>query len=240
MKFTCSIVALFAVVATVSYGVNVPNPGSILSSHAASGLIGKGKKAVKDNGCDPNVCFALDGSGSIDDDEWIKQKDFVQLVAAIISADPEGTYGAVQYGKGLKGITFRQTPDIDAFLDKVESAVQMKSDVTFMAPGIASCIRMLDRPQFDNEPKKIVIIGDGDDNFDSKWWHLKPKGIISDWKLKSNTNAVCGVAVNWWDVSNFEQIVGTGNVFKVKDWSELLTALEKLVIDICGWDQLQF
>lgn len=208
--------------------------------HGSGGAVNRSRELVFANGCDPNVCFALDGSRSVSDEDFELQKDFVQLVAATISVDPEGTYSAVQYGLGLKRIS-SATASIGSFLDRVEDSPQMKARSTFLAPGIGYCIRALGQKRFKNEPKKIVLIGDGSTNYDSKSPPLDPTSIIRRWKKQSKTHSLSAVAVNFDDISMWKKLVGgRKHVFTVNQWFQLLNVLEKLVIDICDLENLEF
>lgn len=203
-------------------------------------IVASATRKVRDNGCDPNVCFALDGSGSITTRQFELQKDFVELVSAVISTDPEGTYSAVQYGLGLRSITRRPTSNIERFLYAVNGARQIKSSSTFIAPGIANCIRQLRGRRFRGEPKKIVLLGDGQANFDSTLL-LSPANLVRRWKNRDSANAVCGVAVNFQSIDDWAAIVGgRRNVVRVGQWERLVYSLEDLVVDVCGWKNLEF
>lgn len=229
------ILCTFILAVIGAHALNIPDSLVHMSATAKNM-----RKKVLENGCDPNICFALDGSRSISSADYILEKDFVQLVASIVSADPDGTYSAVQYGFGLERIS-SPTADIDSFLDDVEFSTQLQSKTTFLAPAINFCIRALGKSRFKGEPKKIVLLGDGGTNYDSRRYQLSPAKIIRQWKKQSSAHSASAVAVNFKDISMWKPIVGGRNhVFRVTEWLELVDVLADLVVDICGWDKLDF
>lgn len=206
----------------------------------AEALINTTTQMVRDHGCDPNICFALDGSRSISWREYQLQKDFVNIVAATISTDPEGTYAAVQYGTRNRRIS-PSTSNIETFLRAVKRSRSKRSDAAFITGGLNFCIRQLKRSIFDGEPKKIVLIGDGDTRFGAREPPRDPASIIARWLRKDSSHSVCGVGVKFSDLSKWEAIVGDPeHVFHASEWLELIYVLEDLVIDVCGWDELEF
>lgn len=195
-------------------------------------------RTVAERGCDPNVCFALDGSGSITDAEYELQKDFVKLVAGTISADPGAQFAAVQYGISLERLTPRLTSDADKFILDISGSEHSKASSTFIAPGLGYCIRQFRRTA--GEANKIVLLGDGRSNLDSRNPPLDPASIASTWLSRGDNNAICAIAVHYDDIAPMTSIVGDGRVFQVADWLEVTFVLDDLVTEICGWDAVEF
>lgn len=207
---------------------------STLSSRA-----NKTRAMVRSRGCNPHICFALDGSRSILGKEYRLQKAFVKLVASTVSSDPDGSFSAVQYGRSPVRITRRATNNISKFLRAVDASRHMKARSTLIAPGFWNCIRQMGR--FPGQPKKIVLLGDGRTTFDTRRPPHDPASVIKRWKRESAGNGVCAVAVNFQDISSWTDIVGgSTHVYKTTQWLNVVEVFGKLVADVCGWDDAEF
>ncbi|KAI0557139.1 von Willebrand factor A-like protein [Gracilaria domingensis] len=192
--------------------------------------------AVETN-CDPNICFALDGSGSISEDEFELQKDFVEIIAGTVALDEESQYAAIQYGLRPRFIS-RLTKDADRFLLDVEGTLQLGSPRTFIAPGIAGCMRQLNRVE--GEANTIILLGDGRSTFDSRDPPLDPPSIAQVFLSEPN-NSISAVAVSFPNTDMLKAITGREDrVFEVADWSKVLDVIAELVGQVCGADEILF
>ncbi|KAI0561494.1 von Willebrand factor type A [Gracilaria domingensis] len=192
---------------------------------------------VAEGGCDPNVCFALDGSVSIDEDSFQLQKDFVKLVAGVISLDEQSQFAALQYGI-TTSIISDLTIDANDFLLKVDAAVQIGASRTFVARGIFGCVLQLLRTPF--EANHIVLLGDGEDSDLSRFTSFGSAGIARQF-LRNPNNQISAVAVGFSDTSGLESIVGSPDrVFTVDQWAEVVDVTADLVADVCGVDAIEF
>eukprot|EP00171_Calliarthron_tuberculosum_P002174 IDg2174t1 len=75
-------------------------------------------------GCNANVCFAIDGSGSITREEFENQKNFVLDVVSVIAVDAAAEVAAAQYASAVSPIT-PLTPNTARFNLRVNGARQV-------------------------------------------------------------------------------------------------------------------
>ena len=187
------------------------------------------KNRVRTRGCNPRVCFALDGSASISRRDFRAQKDFVLLVANIISVDPRARFAAAQYGLTLSGISLL-TQNIRRFLRSVNRERQLRSGRTFLAAGIGFCVSQVDRNP--TAPAKIVVLGDGGSNFGGD-----PRPVARNWLLSDPSNAICAVGVGFSSTRLLRRITNRRNrVLTVDEWDRVVRILRRLVEEICGLD----
>eukprot|EP00171_Calliarthron_tuberculosum_P002252 IDg2252t1 len=59
------------------------------------------QKIKRVGGCSANICFAIDGSGSITRTEFENQKNFILDVASVISVNNAAKFAAVQYATSV-------------------------------------------------------------------------------------------------------------------------------------------
>ena len=185
------------------------------------------KSRVRTSGCNPRVCFALDGSGSISDDDFTAQKNFVLLVASIIAVDPRARFAAVQYGLALSQIS-PITKKIEEFLLDVNDEEQLNAPTTFIASGLGYCISQLDKQP--TAPAKIVLLGDGRSNFGGD-----PRPIARNWLFKDPSNTICAVGVGFSSTKLLRRITNSKNrVITVDEWDRVVRIMRRLVEDVCG------
>ena len=114
-------------------------------------------------GCNGNICFAIDGSSSIDAHAFTNMKNFVLDATSIMGVDNVVEFSAVQYST----ITSRISPltvDRTTFVKRVKRVTQ-RGGHTFLTGGLNYCFRELFKRPFD--ANKIVILGDGNNNIGS-------------------------------------------------------------------------
>ncbi|CAN8073469.1 unnamed protein product [Agarophyton chilense] len=113
--------------------------------------------------CNVNICFAIDGSGSINRDEFEIQKDLILDVVSVISTENAGSlqFAAVQYGTRPIPIS-PLTTDFSGFLLSVARTLSVTSPSSSLDTGIAYCevelMKQTDANSF------IVLLGDFRDN----------------------------------------------------------------------------
>lgn len=179
----------------------------------------------KHGGCKPNICFALDGSGSITQKQWRAQKDFVLLAAAVIGVDRSAEFAAVEYGLRLDGISLL-TRNVNKFLRKVDRERLNRASATFLASGIAYCHSQLSQRPYD--ANKMVILGDGRNTFGSNPVPLAQKF------LNSGNTAICAVGVGYTNTAVLNAITGDpSRVYTTNEWDGVVGVLRQLVIDVC-------
>lgn len=186
------------------------------------------QRVIDNGGCNPNLCFALDGSGSISVEDYELQKEFVEIVAAIVAVDEDAAFGAVQYG--LRNIPIsRLTTNANQFLRNVERSRLASASRTFIAAGLGHCIRALRRVP--GNANKIVLLGDGRSNFGGN-----PVPIAQRFLPPRGNGAICSVGVGFQDTDMLLNIVGGDprNVLQIDEYFELLDILDILVAQVCG------
>lgn len=212
--------ALFLAAAMAFFALAQAETTEEMADSLRARIVGKG-------GCAARVCFALDGSGSINASEWRAQKDFVLLVSNIISVDPDSKFAAVQYGLRLRGISLL-TDRINKFLIRVDRARLARARRTFIASGLAFCISQLRRAP--NFPTKVVVLGDGRSNFGGD-----PRPIALNWLRERDSNAICAIGIGFGaDTSALLRITNNPNRVLTEDqWDKVVRVTRRLVEDVC-------
>lgn len=187
------------------------------------------------DGCDPNICFALDGSGSIGFENYEVQKEFVLLLTAIIGANDKATFAAVQYGFINEPIS-SVDGNAERFIQKLLTSEYQGASKTFVGAGLGYCISQLGRKR--GEPAKIVLFGDGGASLGGLTGPLSPASLADFFRGRSPANRVCAVAVNYpHKPPLFVDIVGGEEhrnlVTDVEGWPLILNQLRDLIRTIC-------
>ena len=186
------------------------------------------QKILDFGGCGPNVCFALDGSGSVSEDDWDSQRFLVELVAAVVGVDTNAEFAAVQYG--LRNILISLlTGNVDQFLLAVDRSRLRRARRTFISAGLAFCIRQLN--QRPGDANKIVLLGDGRSNFGGN-----PIPTAERWLSAASSNRICSVGVGFENTSVLQAIAGgdPDMVLTSDDWEKVTNILGDLVYQVCG------
>lgn len=181
-------------------------------------------------GCNANVCFAIDGSGSISAANFNAQKQFVQDVASVIATGTNPVeLAAVQYGTSASVIS-ELTVDAGKFIWDVEATEPLRSPATFVAAGINFCFSRLFRRR--HEAKKIVLLGDGRSNIGSS-------AVRRADTFRRFKGEVCTVGAGFTDDRELLAIAGgdASRVFEVEEFLDVLSIekiIEDIVLDICS------
>ena len=227
--FIASVFTLFSLTYAVVPNIQnlIPNNGFITPENLLQIRAIQQQVAAKGS-CNPNICFALDGSGSISSADYSAQKDFAQLIAAIISVDPDAAYAAVQYG--LRNIAISDlTSDANSFLLDLDGSILAGAPRTFIAAGLGYCINQL-RPRIE-DANKIILFGDGRSNFGGN-----PVSVAQRFLPPRGSGSICAVGIGFQNTAVLQAIVG-GNpnrVLQVDEYFELMDILEVIISDICG------
>lgn len=187
------------------------------------------------DGCDPNICFALDGSGSIGEENYEIQRQFVLLLTAIIGANDRASFAAVQYGLVNEPIS-NLDRNAERFIVKLLKSEYQAAPTTFVGAGLGYCISQLLRRR--GEPAKLVIFGDGGATLGAQTGPLSPKSLANFFRRRSPANRICAVAVNYPRKPRlFIDIVGGRKkknlVVDVNGWPTILNQLRELIRTIC-------
>lgn len=184
------------------------------------------KQIVNDNGCDINLCFALQGDEFISDEEFQDQKNFVDLMIAIITTDSPGNYAAVQYGRTTRAIQ-SLTGEKEQFLIKLHETNRVGGLNTNIASALGYCGFQL-RPRTE-DANKIVLLGDGLDSVG-----FRPKWVAS--RVRDDGTDISAVAVGGVSFNGLIDIVGgdPNKVVTIDGFFELAEIIFGLITNVCG------
>lgn len=180
--------------------------------------------------CAPNLCFALDGSGSIGTDNYELQKEFVLLVSAIVGAEANSTFAGTQYG-GVN-IPISSTAGPEDFIVRLIGSEFQSAPITFLNAGLLYCTSVLRK--FRGAPAKVVIFGDGGATYGREFGPLSGRRIASKFR-RTKSNKICAVTVGFEGKPElFVDIAGAKDqVVEVDGWPKILNVLRTLVREIC-------
>lgn len=183
------------------------------------------RRTILSGGCPQLICFGLDGSDSISEEEYEIQTSFAHLVSALMAVDDSAQFSAVQYG--LRNILISDsTANEDLFQRRVELSELAGAPRTFLAAGLGFCVQDL-RGNPAPEERNIVMLGDGRSNF----------GTDSISSVVAQANATI-YAVGIGFVVNTRLLELTegdeSRIFSLADYSMMAAAAFNLVRDVCN------
>lgn len=224
--FTTTFVALVVLIAASPMQNSIPttNTARILSQSRKERLQ---EKIDAVGGCNANICFAIDGSGSIAAGEFTNEKNFVLDVVSVLTDNPV-EFAATQYATSTNPIQ-ALTADDETFISKVSRTRQVKG-ASFIAGGINYCFSQLFQRQ--GEVNQIVLLGDGRSN-------IGASAVQRADLFRSIGGVVSVVGAGFANDKVLLDIAG-GNkdlVYEVKDFFDVLKLeifIEQLVGDICS------
>lgn len=186
------------------------------------------RQNVRDTGCDVNLCFALQGDEFITDEDFEDQKNFVDLMVAILTTDKPGNYCAVQYGLTTKHI-HKLSGEKRNFLKDVRKAQRVGGDLeTNIAAALGyTGFQLISREE---DANKIIILGDGLESIG-----FAPKRIAK--VVRARGVDICAVAVGGFSTVALQDIVGgdLNKIFTIDGFFELAEVVYGFVNDVCGF-----
>lgn len=185
------------------------------------------RQKVRDTGCDVNLCFALQGDDFITNEEFTDQKNFVDLMVAILTTDEPGNYCAVQYGRTTRAIS-PLTGKKFQFLRKVRNAKRVGGFDTNIAAALGYTGFQL-RARLE-DANKVIILGDGLESVG-----FAPIRIAR--RIRKDRIDISAVAVGQFSLSGLKQIVGNdrNKIVTIDGFFELAEIVVGLVNDVCGF-----
>lgn len=181
---------------------------------------------VRDRGCDVNLCFALQGDQFITETEFQAQKDFVDLIVAILTTDEPGNFCAVQYGRTTTPIS-RLIKNKIRFLNRVANVKMVGGLSTNIAAALGYTGFQL-RPRVE-DANKIIILGDGLETIG-----FRPRRVAK--RIRKEGTRICAVAVGGFSTKALEDITGDPNlIFEIDDFFDLAEVVVGFVNDVCGF-----
>lgn len=208
----------------------VNNPLLKDESDAGMERIGLMREQVIDNGCDTNLCFGIQGGNDVTDEEFDAQKNFVDLVIAIVATDKPANYCGVQYHGRFTPIS--NLTGIQAnFLRRLHSA-QRVAGGTNIAAGMRYMSRAM-RPQY-GDANKAVLLGNG--------FATVGRGQIRAARrfVDLTRGAVCAVAVGKANIPELSALTQSRDrVVTIDEFFELSEIIVDVVEQVCGYFESQ-
>lgn len=177
-------------------------------------------------GCNINICFAIDGSGSISKQEFQNEINFVLDTVSVLVDNPV-EFAATQYATSNYEIS-PLTADDESFILDVNGTKRF-GGYSFVVGGVNYCFSQLRRRP--DEANHIVLLGDGLSNIGAS--AVKRADLF---RYLGGTLSVVGAGFPDNDI--LLKIAG-GNkdlVYEVSDFLDVLSLeefIEAIVIDIC-------
>lgn len=220
-----AILLFFCYTASTTAQSWIPNPNPITPK--CLGIIKEVRilsQKVRDTGCDVNLCFLLQGGDSISSEEFEDQRNFIGLMATILSADNTSTFCTVEYGGASRRIAplTRNTPK---FLRNLRKAQRVGGFQTNIGPYLGYSAFQL---RSMNGGKKIIILGD-----DHSGIHRTPTRLAK--KIKGDGTDIYVISVDDSFDSDLPDIfnVDSNQIVSIDYFSELCGIIPDLVNDIC-------
>lgn len=191
---------------------------------SSSAINGKGRIVRQSQKCAVNVCFALDGSGSITQNEFSNQFHFSADTMAILRHVSSIRFGATQYASTnlpISALTFND----ESVLIKLRDA-QRAGGASAVSDGIAYCEQQF--REFKNDINVIFLFTDGSYNRG-----VNPMKYIDLVKREYTHLKVFPVKVGTIDDAFF---AGFSPVFEVDSFLDALDAsdeIESYQSDVC-------
>ncbi|KAI0558721.1 von Willebrand factor A-like protein [Gracilaria domingensis] len=182
---------------------------------------------VESNGCNANVCLAVDGSGSVTEENFVEMQRFIINLNNIIGVDETAEYAAVQYGFINYPIS-PLTTDRRLFQERVLGAEFQSDTATFIGAGIAYCdFQLRQRP---GEANKLVVLGDGENTVGGD-----PVADADRFREANPGGRVTAVGVGYEDPSVLQAIAGgdPNSVLEVTEFVDLGLIILDLVKQVC-------
>lgn len=217
--FLSAALLALAVATSTSIGSSVRAPQSMIQRLK--------NKVIENGGCNINVCFAIDGSGSVGQRGFDAEKGFVFDIESIINVRGPVGLAATQFGATSSPI-IGFTTSAPAFRSAVNGARFLNARLTNIREGISFCVTELLKSR--SGPKKIVLLTDGRANTGGD-----PVPLADLFRAVGGD--VCAVGVGHSDDRSLLEIAGgdRDRVLNVDDFFELAGILEDLIEQVCGF-----
>lgn len=177
--------------------------------------------------CNVNVCWALDGSGSITPDDFIAEKSFVTKVSgAFLFIKGPSQVGALQYATIAEPIQ-TLTPFLKPFVRKMNNTEQ-SGGLTNVDSALLAC-RFILTPAA-RKARHIILMTDGDAN-------IGKAGIEQAKAFRKSGGLVSIVAAGTPNTEALEDLAGpSGTVYSVDRFGDDLAMINisnKLFDEVC-------
>lgn len=181
------------------------------------------RRDVLDIGCEINLCFALDGSSAVSASEFLDQKHFVDLIAAITTTDDPGNYCAVQIHNYFTPIA-PLTQNLIPFLNAVQGTKQI-GGISNIVPSIQYALKQLHRQ--DDDANMIIFFSKGKPTIS----RLPP----AVGRFLRRGGAICSVAHDEGYYNDLAKVTGDlGRVVPLDGFFDLSEIVVAVVADVCS------
>lgn len=182
------------------------------------------ESAVREQGCDTNLCFALQGGDFVSNAEYLAQKNFVDIIIQIVTTGAPANYAGAQYHSGILPIS-DLTKNRTVYLRKLHRSMR-HSGGTNIASGIRFCAKQMRQRRGD--ANKMVIIGNG----------FRTRGREQNRAARNFLNlggALCAVSVGKSpNLPALEKLTrDAGRIVTIDEFFELSEIIVQVVQDVC-------
>lgn len=184
------------------------------------------RRRVLEQGCDANICFALDGSGSISEEEFKLSRHFAQDIVSILADRSNARYGGNQFGRTANGIA-RLTKDRTYFATAMENEKFLDSKKSNMGAGIRFCDKSL--AGYYLQANKIVVISDGRNRYTGN-----PVQSAKRFKKREPNGRITSVVVGGHPDYDTLNDISDNPVLTVDEYIKLGVIITDLVRMVCG------
>lgn len=175
--------------------------------------------------CPPaTVCYAIDESASINDNEFKQQTNALSVITQEFDAlSPNSTYSAVGFAK-VATVVQEPTKNLATFLDSLKNNPRSGGG-TSLGSGLLACYDLLKTMP---DPRVIVLVTDGMDR-------IAPMGLDVDDDIKDDgiTIATIGVGPDA-DADELKMIASDETLYRsVDDFADFSDSIAKIVRLLC-------
>lgn len=191
-----------------------------------------------DNGrCDIPVdaAFVIDSSGSISDDDYKKQREFIKSITRSLDISPSHSHAALVLFSNDAEIkarfdSYRSTKDIQRAVDQLPH-VKLTTRIDL---ALNKANEVFDQSRA-GVPKVAIVLTDGEMNDGGSVPDLKD--AAKRLRERGVRVLVVGIGQNVSEVQLRYMTVSDDDIFKPADFGKLQQQLSKLVKKACGKDQ---
>lgn len=180
--------------------------------------------AVRNNGCDTNLCFALQGGDFVTNAEYRAQLNFADVVVQIITTDAPANYAGAQYHSGALRIS-ELTRNRAVFLQKMQRS-QRHSGGTNIVAGIRFCTKQIGSRRGD--ANKMILIGNG----------FRTLGRYQNnaaRKFRNTGGALCAITVGKANIPALQKLTrNRGRILRINQFFELSEIIVDVVRNVCN------
>lgn len=207
-------------------------PGLGFTHHSHVANVARNREAattelIRIPNCGLNVCFAVDGSGSIGADLFQTEKDFVGNLSTLLGLNSATQLAGTVYGVANENISLL-TGNIEVFLEQVAAAAFPNAPATFLGAGLFFCVNELSSQTVQQDINKIVLIGDGASDVSI------PFTPFENWRDGSPNNSACAVAAGDADLNALQGITEDSDLIVELSDPDAVSKVLQIIIGLVG------